>query len=238
MSYIENPKTKGSGIICAIPQTGTCPQKCSDCFFQSGRSYLEPLDDNLPNLPSLSEAEGRIVRVNDGNDSNYQKTKVIASTNSYKDRFFNTSFKDLDFPAPVVLTLNPAGKTDESFWKIEEIPENLMFVRFRSNTWNIYLLDEAIKYYTEKKVPIILTFMAYYNEEETIPQEHKRYYKFKKRTLNSYWVLTQEGFDLITCHFIDNPYVYTCGKNANTHPCQRCGNCIREYFNTKERMRK
>jgi|GEM_PF-4975445 len=28
--YIENPKTKGSGIICCIPQTGVCPIGCPD----------------------------------------------------------------------------------------------------------------------------------------------------------------------------------------------------------------
>ncbi len=38
MDYKENPKTKGSGIICAIPQKGICPSKCPDCFFQSVRS--------------------------------------------------------------------------------------------------------------------------------------------------------------------------------------------------------
>ena len=37
MSYVENPKTKGSGILCCIPQKGRCPNNCSDCFFQSGR---------------------------------------------------------------------------------------------------------------------------------------------------------------------------------------------------------
>ena len=68
MSYIENPKTKGSGIISCIPQKGICPNTCEDCFFQSGRSYLEPLDENLPNLPE--EVDYQIVRVNDGNDSN------------------------------------------------------------------------------------------------------------------------------------------------------------------------
>jgi len=39
MGYKENPKTKGSGIVCAIPQKGICPNRCEDCFFQSGRSY-------------------------------------------------------------------------------------------------------------------------------------------------------------------------------------------------------
>jgi len=59
--YKENPKTKGSGIICCIPQTGICPQKCDDCFFQSGRSYLEPLVDNLPNMPDF-DTSGNCLR--------------------------------------------------------------------------------------------------------------------------------------------------------------------------------
>lgn len=75
--YIKNPKTAGSGIITCIPQTGTCPNQCEDCFFQSGRSYLEPLEENLPNMPPLEMAEGRFVRVNDGNDSNVQRELVI-----------------------------------------------------------------------------------------------------------------------------------------------------------------
>jgi hypothetical protein len=69
MGYIYNPKTKGSGIICCIPQTGTCPNKCEDCFFQSGRSYLEPLEQNLPNIPSLEQVGNQVVRINDGNVS-------------------------------------------------------------------------------------------------------------------------------------------------------------------------
>lgn len=56
MRYKENPKTKGSGIIACIPQTGVCPNKCEDCFFQSGRSYLEPLEENLPNMPTVEMA--------------------------------------------------------------------------------------------------------------------------------------------------------------------------------------
>lgn len=46
--WIWNPKCKGSGIITCIPQAGRCPNNCADCFFQSGRSYLEPLEENLP----------------------------------------------------------------------------------------------------------------------------------------------------------------------------------------------
>ena len=105
--YIENPKTRGSGIVCVIPQTGHCPNECEDCFFQSGRSYLEPLDTNLPNMIPPEDVGDRIVRVNDGNDSNVNHSLVIESTKCYKHKFYNTAIPQLDFDAPVVLTVNP-----------------------------------------------------------------------------------------------------------------------------------
>ena len=241
--YIENPKTKGSGVICAIPQEGTCPNECADCFFQSGRSYLEPLDENLPNMPSQEEASGRIIRINDGNDSSVQKDLVITETQQYADKFYNTAIpKDLgSFPGPVVLTLNPGEMTNLNFHKLytDPFPDNLMFVRFRANTWNIWLLKKAIEYYTHidasRKIPVVVTFMAYYNE--TIPKGHQRNYTYRKRTLNSYWVIHPNDCASIMQEFWRDSYVYLCGKDAMTFSCQRCGNCIREYYNTKERMR-
>src|SRR5271169_3089128 len=106
--YRENPKNRGSGIIAAIPQADTCPMKCPDCFFQSGRSYLEPLAENLPNIPTQEMAEGRVVRMNDGNDSNNHQDLVIQSAAGYKMKFYNTSIpRELyKFDAPVVLTVN------------------------------------------------------------------------------------------------------------------------------------
>jgi hypothetical protein len=230
MAYIENPKTKGSGIICAIPQTGECPVKCDDCFFQSGRSYLEPLADNLPNLPTLEESKGRVVRVNDGNDSNNQRDLVLGLTHQYEDKFYNTSMPiDLEgFKAPVVLTINPHKMTDVSFHKLKDIPKNLMFVRFRVNMWNLNLLEEAVSYYREH-VPIVLTFMAYYTEN--IPEEYKDCYVWQKRILNSYNVLKPENASMVALHYRGLP-VYTCGKG-----CKDCGHCLREYYNTKERLR-
>jgi len=138
-TYKENPKTKGSGIITAIPQKGTCPNKCKDCFFQSGRSYLEPLDEHLPNMPSKAAAKRRIVRINDGNDSNHQHELVITSTKHYPMKFYNTAIpKNLEiFDAPVVLTVNPAKMTDARAYFLDPIPKTLMFVRVRTNTWNL-----------------------------------------------------------------------------------------------------
>jgi hypothetical protein len=193
--WIYNPKTKNSGIITCIPQTGECPNKCEDCFFQSGRSYLEPLNDNLPHIPPKELAHGRVVRINDGNDSNVQRELVEKVAQQYDDYFFNTAIPENlgTFSAPVVLTLNPGQMTDTSFHKLWKIPKNLMFVRVRVNAWNVeFVADGAVKYYTDsgyigRAVPIMLTFMAYYTQN--IPDEYKKMYEWKKRTLNSYYVL-------------------------------------------------
>ncbi|MFA5572281.1 MAG: hypothetical protein WDA42_04175 [Candidatus Bathyarchaeia archaeon] len=236
--YRENPKTKGSGILCCIPQTGRCPNNCKDCFFQSGRSYLEPLDKNLPNMPLA--LEGYVIRVNDGNDSNVCRDAVIKSTDHMPMRFFNTAIpKDIGgFPAPVVLTVNPADKTDVSAVLLTEIPNNLMFVRVRTNLWNTDIVDTAIKYYTQAHVPVVLTFMAYWGEADTIKEEYKWGYQFRKRTLNSYWAITYEAWRKVMDNYAHNPLVYSCGTEGVVSACKNCGNCLREYFATMTRIRK
>lgn len=235
MSYTENPKTKGSGIVCCIPQRGACPMQCAECFFQGGRGYLEPLCEKTPNMPDPDFTDGRVVRVNDGNDSNHQRDLVIRETDRYKHRFFNTAIPRLDFPGPVVLTLNPGSMTDRDFHRIEQCPPNLMAVRMRVNTWNTGITEDAVAWYTSRGVPVILTFMAYY-ASAAIPMGHMRWYSWRERTSNSYWVITREGWRHIADRFELEPLVYTCGKDCDTHACARCGNCLREYFATRERM--
>lgn len=241
MSYIENPKTKGSGILCCIPQEGVCPVGCADCFFQSGRSYLEPLTDNLPNMPSKEEARDKIIRVNDGNDSHNNQNKVIWNTSHFRNKFYNTSInKDLArYQAPVVLTLNPGKMTDKKFHEVDPIPKNLMFVRVRTNTWNLDgVVDPAVEYYTSRNIPVMLTFMAYYGED--IPEPHREYhYMQRKRTMNTYNAITTEGWRKVMRRYEDNLLVYSCGKlegEKGKSSCKYCGNCIREYYACLERM--
>lgn len=233
MPYIENPKTKGSGIMCAIPQSTGCPIGCADCFFQSGRSYLEPLSENLPNIPPDHLIHSHIIRVNDGNDSNIDKVKVIETTEKWPHKFYNTSIPDLDFPGPVVLTVNPANMTNTSAHLLEVAPPNLMFVRVRVNTWNVRIVDEVVWHYTARNVPIVLTFMAYYQE----PPKYADHYTFRKRNTNPYWVIIQPCWEGIVRRYSARDIVYTCGRTANTHSCARCGNCLREYHATMERLR-
>jgi len=239
-NYIENPKMKGSGILACIPQREICPMNCEDCFFQSGRSYLEPLEENLPNIPPPDLAQGRLVRINDGNDSNHLRPSVTQVAAQFPMRFYNTSIpKDLEgFDAPVVLTVNPAQRTDGTPVLLREIPRNLMFVRVRTNTWNLDgTVEPAVRHYTEREVPIILTFMAYYTGQ--IPDSHEADYIFRKRTLNDYWAITTAAWERVMSRYRYNRWVYSCGKiegEKGVTSCRHCGNCLREYFATMERM--
>jgi hypothetical protein len=244
MAYKENPKTKGSGIYCMIPQRGRCPRGCPDCFFQSGRSYLEPLGENLPNVPALEDCRYNVLRVNDGLDSNVARDLVISTAAPFPLHFFNVSdegdVRYSKFPGPVVATVNPGEMTDDDFTAIDPIPRNLMMVRLRVNTWNIFsVVEPAVRYYTELEVPVILTFMAYH-EADSIPPGALDDYVERKRTSNSYWAITTASWRAIMRRHEDNIFVYSCGKiegEKGSTKCERCGNCLREFFATKERMR-
>ena len=235
--YIENPKTKGSGIVCAIPQKGICPRGCEDCFFQSGRSYLEPLYDKTPNMPSEEEAAGCVVRVNDGNDSSVNRGFVKDETAKYPLRFFNTSWPEgLDeYPGPVVLTVNPGEITNLSFYKVEKPPANLMFVRVRVNTWNLYsVAGPVVQWYArDRQVPVVLTFMAYY--DRPVPEIFREDYECRKRTTNQYWCIKEERWREVM-DFLGGPLVYSC-SGPGPSGCKHCGNCLREFYATRERMK-
>ena len=136
-----NPKLVGSNIVDCIPQTGECPNHCSECFYNGGR-FFRTLDK--PMFPTAKECEGKIVRVNSGNDSNNRREMVIAATDCYPHRFFNTAVPRLDFPAPVVLTINPQHNDVGAF---VEPPPNL----WKQHITNAYFLP---------KTEAILRFMA------------------------------------------------------------------------------
>ena len=243
--YKENPKTAGSGIECCIPQSTGCPIGCADCFFQSGRGYLSPLENNLPNMPDPAEVErkGQVVRVNDGNDSNVDRDAVVAAVQCFPRRFYNTSIPAhlRDFDAPVVLTLNPGQHTDVDFYHLADpVPSNIMFVRFRASTWNIGTIGkEAINYYTGLRgIPVVLTFMAYFDTADMIPEDHRKNYVFRKRTLNSYWAITTQAWMELMSGFRTNELVYSCGHvegEIGDTKCKFCGNCLREWHAAMER---
>jgi hypothetical protein len=187
-------------------------------------------------MPPLELTKGKVVRVNDGNDSNVQRELVIEATKQYEQKFYNTAIPEFDFPAPVVLTVNPKEMTDTNFYKVDPIPKNLMFVRFRTNLWNYKLCNEAIAYFSQREVPIVLTFMAYFRK--AIPR-HEEGYVFRKRTLNYYWAITTDAWREVMKKYENNKFVYSCGRiegeQGDPH-CRFCGNCLREYFSCMERL--
>jgi hypothetical protein len=229
--YIENPKTKGSGILAAIPHKGKCPLECKWCFYNE-RSYLD-VERETPNMPSPTEALGRVVRVNDGGDSSNDWPLAKEATALYVDKFYNTSqvFCLKDFDAPVVLTVNPGEMTDNDLWLVDkEECKNIMFVRFRVNTWNISLAKKCIKYYDAMGVPTVLTPMAY-PSLLGIPDEEMKWYEWGKRTINEYWKLTEGGKNVIRYALAWEKWSWCEGE------CKSCGNCLREYYRKKEELR-
>lgn len=231
-----NPKVIDSGIITCIPQTGLCPNGCPDCFFQSGRSYLEPLEENLPHIPPSHMAKGRVVRMNDGNDSNVKRDIVIKAAAQFDDVFFNTAIPEFDLPGPVVLTVNPYPLTDTGFHKVDPVPHNLMYVRVRTNMWNITtVVDPVVEHYMQLGISVVLTFMAYYDTE--IMECYRHHYEWRKRTVNSYHAIKYESWLWVMNRYRQQSCVYSCGREGVSSLCRDCGNCLREYFHCKERIR-
>lgn len=210
-----NPKLQGSNIVDAIPQVGECPCKCPECFYNGGRFYRTTSE---PLLPTLEEAQGKIVRVNSGMDSNIDRPLVIASTMVYPDKFYNTSLPNFNFPAPVVFTCN-----GRSLILAEKGLENVMFVRIRTSIFNLEEVDRAVQYYLiNKKIPVVLTFMRYYCEE-SIPKEYRKFFEFKKHVLNSYYCHTLAAMLTILERY-KGYGVRMCGTPTSSL-CVDCRNC-------------
>jgi hypothetical protein len=204
---------------------------------------------NLPNnIPDNAIKPWTIVRLNDGNDSHVEKSKVINEYVRFPRAFFNTSYNDYGFPGPVVITINPGEMTDKDWHEVKEgadsgegpVP-NLMFVRFRTNTWNLGIADRAISWYSQRHVPIVLTFMAY-TDKNDIPEKHRKNYTYSQRTTNKYWTIKPATWEKVMNKYRFNPNVYSCGRYAcikycdDTNGCSKCGNCAREYMATMERL--
>lgn len=238
MSYKENPKTQGSGIKCVIAQSSKCPLGCPDCFFQNGRSYLEPLAENLPNVPKAEP--GIVYRINDGNDSSVNIQEVIEVAQQFPMRFYNTSLTiGLDnFDAPVVLTLNPRQMLNEDFYRCAH--EKLMFVRILTNTWNFRgVVKDAIMWYADREIPIVLTFMAYH-QESSIPEHHRQHYEQRSRTKNDYWCIRNTSYRYIMeqCKLTNYAkWISSCSEEGIETHCSFCGNCLRLYFRKIEEMK-
>lgn len=216
---MNNPKLEGSGILDCIPQTGICPHACKGCYYNEG--FYRSLD--TPLLPSLEEAEGKIVRVNSGNDSNNQRELVIETTIKYKHCFYNTSNPRFDFPHPVIYCCNPK---DYYATLVTEV-DNLMAVRIKVGPYNVDLCDMIVKWYTDRNTPVILTYRRFMSYNDDIPQGYEKYYYFDKHILNNYYCLEEKWKMKIRQRYHDNSLVFACGV---TKFCRDCRNCETLYW--------
>jgi len=214
---MENPKLKGSNIIDCIPQAGECPVKCAECFYNGGRFYRSLAE---PLLPTSEEAEGKIVRVNSGHDSNLERAQVLDATAGYTHCFFNTSIPRFDFPHPVVFTCNGSRLF------LVPTPANVMFVRVRTCSWNLDDVDRAVEHYRIKHGrEIVLTFMRYYDRHSVLEPED---YEWRPSILNSYWCPRPEMIVRVLSRY-KGTGVRMCGTPTSSL-CTDCRNCELLYW--------
>lgn len=228
---LENPKMKGSNLRDCVPQKGPCPNDCNQCYYN--RWFYAGFE---PVVPTVEEAAGRIVRVNSGHDSNEDKEMVLEVTRKFPWRFYNTSQPELNFEGqPVVLTVNPR---ENDYWIAMENTRHLMYVRFRVHTRNISMAYEVIDYYTERNVPVVLTFMRYFDESEIPAREH---YEERKHVSHTYWDIRPEHWWWVVDLLSKPRLVFTCGTPENPY-CRDCGVCEilywRKIVNLRQVMKK
>lgn len=235
---IPNPKQAGTCLFDCIPQEGKCPIGCNQCFFNRPDAFYTP----TPSVPTPEEVGDGIVRMNCGHDSNIQREKVIETALRYEHFFFNTSIPRFNFPGPVVLTANP--KEEEPAWVPAfecQVPNNLMFVRLRVSATNLRLIDQAVRSWTLGSVPVVLTFMAYYDHEPEVNEEEvglpkSECYQWKVRHINSYWCATPAFMRAVLQRYSLNRLVSMCGSIEVPY-CRNCRNCESYYIQTTKRMR-
>jgi len=181
-------------------------------------------------MPPVEETKKLLVRINSGGDSCVNMDEVIALTSCYGDKFYNTSLPNTlpnidygKFPGPVVFTCN-GRDIDHDFYRLEDL-SNVMFVRVKVNSWNYDLVDKAVRYYTSREVPVVLTCMRYYTESLVA---RKVDYEWRKHILNSYWILKDRIWREIWLRYRDNGLVFSCASPRSSL-CKDCHNCYTLY---------
>ncbi len=225
---MPNQKLAGSAIIDCRVQTGKCPRDCNQCYYNLFGKHEEVV------LPERST--DKIVRMNAEHDSYYDKELCECQALGYKDSFFNTSFGDLDYPRPVVLTANSRETTPWKGWirphDFTESLANLMFVRLRLSVENRFNVYEAAAEWARQGVPVVLTYMRYYKD----PPSWNNYEK-RKHIENECWQLTENSRSLIlisAVHRVHNEsLLYDCHGL-----CKDCRQCEIFYLLAKKRMQR
>ena len=243
----RNPKQEGSSLWDCKTQIGNCPVNCNQCFAnRPGAAYIS-MDEQI--LPTVEEVGEGIVRANCLHDSNIGREELIQHCKRYKKVFYNTSIPKFDFPGPVVLTLNPKEEDGQEIIRMvhnislisqgKEL-SNLMFIRLRVSSTNLPFIKVAVSVLTQKKIPVVLTFMAYYDENK-LPDsgtlDINRCYEWKKRHINSYFCPTRSfmASTLEIMKEVGGRLVTMCGT-LDSHLCKDCGNCETYFIQTQRRL--
>lgn len=224
---LRNPKQADSSLFDCIPQAGPCPNNCNQCFYNRPEAFYLPI--NTGHYPTLDEVGDGIVRVNSGHDSNINRPFVIKSTEHFPKRFFNTSIPSFDFPAPVVFTANAQEE------KLPYLPssivrddyEKIMFVRLRVSSTNLLHILNAATEWSRAGVPVVLTFMRYYDA----PPDNDNY-EYRKSIKNDYWCPKKRFMAKVmqvAIRLVAGATITMCGT-LNSSYCRDCLNCERFYY--------
>lgn len=227
---MSNPKLEGSNLIDCIPNPGRCPNDCKPCYYNEGfyRDINEPL------MPTLEEVGDKIVRVNSGGDSSNGYKVVIAKCRQYPKKFYNTSQPHAinNFDAPVVLTANPANTG--WFYAVTNV-SNIMYVRARVATWNMQTVDNIVWYYTDKHIPVVLTFLRFplwyveeFNNVYDIGHDHCYETKQSELSDNTYKIIKPKYRSMILKRYQGSQFVFQCGSDESSL-CKDCNNCVNLY---------
>jgi len=234
---VRNPKQEGSNLWDCRPQVGRCPMNCNQCFYNRPNAFY--CDINEPQIPDPSEVGDGIVRMNCGHDSNLEKDLVLATAKQYKHVFFNTAITNLDFPGPVVFTANRREEAD--YFSPINSPEltphldNLMFVRLRVSPTNLHLVESAVRTWAGVySIPIVLTFMAYYDKKP--PGEFENLYVWKTRHINEYWCPTPKFMAQVLGQMRSISRLVTMCGTLESNYCRDCRNCETYYWQTHRRL--
>ena len=227
---MRNPKQKGSKIYDCRPQTGKCQRDCNQCFYN--HNFYEDIEK--PKIP-IKIPKGCIVRMNAGHDSNLHKDLVLMTAKKYKDVFFNTSLINFEFPGPVVFTANPNEEKEVRLVRIDL--ENLMFVRLRVSATNLDHIYNGVEHYCDTyKIPVILTYMNYYDVSK-IPNSGVHIYEQKTHVTNTYYSPNEQfkKDTLKVMKTVGGRLVHNCGSSIS-NLCKDCNLCYYYYFLTKRHM--
>ena len=234
----RNPKQEGTNLFDCIPQKGPCPNKCSQCFYN--HNFYLPIDRvHFPHWDDVGD--GGIVRVNSGHDSNIERDQVIGRTAIYPKRFFNTSIPEFGFPDPVVFTANRFE--ERPAWlpgSVPVVPESLkklMFVRLRTSSTNVPLVANAAQKWGKAGVPVLLTFMRYY-DENVLEKQNRDEYNRRMHLNNVYWC-PSDHFMRAALKFVRafNSEIEMCGTPTSSL-CKDCLRCEKYYYLAKRRMQR